>query len=150
MGFPSKVRHAVDVEPKVLLRADDAGAITASASGAGVSLDVLDTAYWHNGEIPFQQAAVVVWVKSIDTSTDETYEIQIQVDSDQPFAGGNATVVAQLAVDAPGVYVINLDGPTIKALRDDAKFIRSSAVLDGTTPSLDYAAWIVPAVGNAA
>lgn len=150
MGFPSKVRHAVDVEPKVLLRAESAGAITASANEAGLSLDTLDTAFWHNGEIPFQTATVVVWVNSIVATTDEEYEVQLSVDSDQAFSGGDATVIARLAVEAPGVFAIPLDGPTIKALRDDAKYIRIGAVLDGTAPSLDYAAWIVPSVGNAA
>lgn len=150
MGFPSKVRHAVDAEPSIVLRAESAAAITASAADAAISLNTLDTAYWHNGEIPFQTATVVVHVTAIDLSTDEEYTIEVQVDADQAFAGADATTVASLSVSAPGVYAIVLDGPTIKELRDDAKFLRTNAVLAGTTPSIDFSAWLAPSVGNAA
>lgn len=151
MGFPSKVRHAVDAEPSIVLRAESAAALTASGADAAISLNTLDTAYWHNGEIPFQTATVVVHVTAIDVSGDQEYTIQVEVDSDQAFAGADATVVASLDVAAPGVYAIVLDGPTIKDLRDDAKFIRTNTVAAGVdAKSIDFSAWLAPTVGNAA
>lgn len=150
MGFPSRVRHAVDTEPSIVLRGEGLAAITASGVNTSVPLHSLDTAFWHNGEIPFQLAAVVVNVTGIDLSTDETYVLELQVDSDAAFAGADFTVVASINVSKLGVFVVNLDGPTIKDLRDDAKFLRIAATLGGTTPSLAYNAWLAPAVGNAA
>lgn len=150
MGFPSKVRHAVDAEPSIVLRSLTDGPETASAVEDALSLNVNTQAYWANGAIPFEQAAVVIHVASIDRSTDETYAIQIQVDSDQAFAGADFTVVAELDVQSTGVFAINLDGPTIKALRANAAFIRAALVAGGTTPSINYEAWLAPATGNAA
>jgi hypothetical protein len=149
MGFPSKVRHAVDSEPSVILRKLSDGAETATAAEASVSLNALDTAYWHNGEIPFQAVSVVVQVSEIDKSTDETYSLAIQVDSDAAFGGADATTIATFSPTGVGVFVINLDGPTIKALRNDAKFIRIALTAGGTTPSITYAAWLAPSVSNA-
>jgi hypothetical protein len=150
MGFPSRVRHGVDSDPSVKLRNLSDGVETASAVETAVSLNVNDTAIWANGAIPFQTAAVVINVQSIDTTTgDEAYAIQVQVDSDQAFAGSDFTVVGEVDVKANGVYVINLDGPTIKSLRTNAKFIRLALVAGGTTPSINYEAWLAPSVGNA-
>jgi hypothetical protein len=150
MGFPSKVRHAVDAEPSIVLRQLADGAETASAVEAAISLDVNTQAYWTNGAIPFEQAAAVIRVTALDTSTDETYAIQLQVDSDEAFAGADFTVIAEIDIDSTGVFVINLDGPTIKALRSDARFLRAALVAGGTTPSITYEAWLAPATGNAA
>ncbi len=74
MGFPSKVRHAVDAEPSIVLRQLADGPETASAVENAISLNVNTTPYWSNGAIPFQQAAVVFRVTAIDRTTgDETY-----------------------------------------------------------------------------
>jgi hypothetical protein len=149
MGFPSKVRHAVDAEPSIVLRQPGA-AVTASGVDPAISLNTNTQAYWANGAIPFELAAAVIRVTSIDVSGDETYAIQLQVDSDQAFAGTDFTVIAEIDVKAPGVYVVNLDGPTIKALRSNAAFLRTALVAGGTTPSIAYEAWLAPATGNAA
>lgn len=150
MGFPSKVRHAVDAEPSIVLRQPGA-AVTASGVDPAISLNVNDAPYWSpNGRIPFELAAAVIRVTSIDVSADETYAIQLQVDNDQAFAGSDFTVIAEIDLKSTGVFVINLDGPTIQALRSNAKFIRTALVAGGTTPSIAYEAWLAPATGNAA
>lgn len=150
MGFPSKVRHAVDAEPSIVLRQLSAGSASASGVDPAISLGVNNAPYWSNGAIGFQLAAAVIRVTAIDRTSDETYAIQLQVDSDQAFAGSDFTVVGEIDINAPGVYVVNLDGPTIKALRANAAFLRTALVAGGTTPAITYEAWLAPAVGNAA
>ncbi len=147
MGFPSKVRHGVDAEPSVVLRALAGGNITASAAETAKALPILNTAFWHNNDVAFENEAIVIHVTALDKTTgDETYEIQVQVDTDQPFAGSNFVIVGRLAVTTTGVFVINLDGPTIKTLLLGGAFIRVAAVLAGTTPILNYEAWVAPSI----
>ncbi len=151
MGFPSKVRHGYDAEPSVRLRLLSDGPETASAVENAISLNTLDAAYWDNGAIPFQTATIVIRVTAIDRTTgDEAYAIQAQVDNDQAFGGADFTVVGEIDLVSTGVFTIVLDGPTIKALRSNAKFIRLALVAAGTTPSITYEAWLAPSVGNAA
>lgn len=146
MGFPSVVRHEVDAEAKVVLRAASEGAETTTAAEAAVPLNTLQTAYWHNKEVPQQTFAAIFRVTAGNFGGSRTYELQLQVDTDQAFAGGDSEVVASLPVNATGYYVINLDGPTIKKILDGAAFLRSAVVIstDGAE-TIDYEAWLAPA-----
>ena len=147
MGFPSKVRHLIDAAANVTLRDITDGAETgASVYETAIDLEVLDSAYWHNGEIPQQSFSAVVEVTALDTADgDGTYTINIQTDSELAF-GDSPVIVASLVVPAVGIYVINLDGPTIEALDADATHLRIGVVTDETTPSITYGAWLAPTV----
>ncbi len=146
MGLSSKVRHSFDAEPKVMLRDAAAAAVTATKSETGISLDTLKAAYWQGNETPQQTFAAIINVSAVDKTTgDETYVFTIQVDSVLAFSDSPVTI-ATLTVNAAGVYVVNLDGPTIDALDVNAAFIRVTATLAGTTPILSYGAWLAPAV----
>ncbi len=147
MGFPSKVRHLFDAEPTVTLRDITDGAETgASVAETGISLDVLDDAYWHNGEVPQQTFSAVIEVTALDTADgDGSYTINLQTDSQLAF-GDDPVIVASIVIPSTGVFVVNLDGPTIEALDPDATHIRAQLVTDETTPSITYGAWLAPAV----
>ena len=144
MGFPSKVRHLIDAAANVTLRDIDDGAETGAAVyEALIDLETLDSAYWHNGEIPQQTFSAVVEVTALDTTDgDGTYTINLRTSD----GAGNYVIVASLTVPAVGIYVINLDGPTIKALDDNATKLQIGVVTDETTPSITYGAWLAPAV----
>jgi hypothetical protein len=147
MGFPSKVRHLIDAAANVTLRDISDGAETgASVYETAIDLEILDGAYWHNDEIPQQTFAAVIEVTALDvTDGDGTYVINLQVDSVVGF-GDSPVIVASLTVPSVGVYVVNLDGPTIRALDANAAFLRVGVVTDETTPSITYGAWLAPAV----
>lgn len=144
----SKVSHWYDAAPAALLRNAADGAETATAIEASVSLNELDQAYWHDGEIPHGQLTVVVHVTAIDnTTTDETYTIDLIVD-DVAAMNDTPRVVATLplATKQPGVYVMTVDSRSIPLLDTDSsgtdKFLAARATLGGTTPSITYGAWI--------
>lgn len=141
----SKVKFLVDKEASVTLRAATAAAITATTAEAGLSLGN-GSAYWNSGVTPFQTLAVNILVKSIDRTTgDETYTFTVEVSAT---SGGTYTVVGTLAgVTAVGVYTILLDVDTVKKLLPTAAFVRINATLGGTTPILDYDAYLGPVVG---
>lgn len=146
MGFQSKVRHSFDAEPKVTLRDLTDGAETASANETGISLDTLDEAYWDNGVTPLQTAAVVFNITDLDTADgSEVYTLEVQVDSELAF-GDSPVTIATLVPTAAGVYIVNLDGPTIDALDPDSTHIRVALTAAGVTPSITYGAWLAPAV----
>lgn len=143
-SFPSKVRHNYDAES--VLRALGSAAITATADSDAFALDSLQDAYWDNGEVPLQTFSIVIFIEDAETGVgDETYEFSVEVDSTEAF-DDTPVVVGTLTASAPGAYVVNLDGPTISALDDNAAFIRVNAALGGAAPSLTYAAWVAPAV----
>lgn len=137
----SKVKFTVDKAAAVTLRASSAAAITATTAETGVTLNN-GGAYWNAGQTPYQAFAVNLLVKSLVGTG--TYSITVEVSATQ---GGSYTVVGTLAVAATGVYTINLDVDTIKKVLSGAAFIRVNATLGGTTPSLDYDAYLAPIVG---
>jgi hypothetical protein len=141
----SKVKFTVDKDPSVTLRASSAAQITATASETGISLNP-GTAYWNIGNIPLQPFAVNVLVKTIDRTTgDETYTITVEVATT---LGGSYTVVGTLAaLTTAGVYTLILDMDRVLKQVPSAAFIRITATLGGTTPILDYDAYLAPVVG---
>jgi hypothetical protein len=141
----SKVKFLVDKAAAVTLRATSAAQITASTAETGITLNN-GTAVWNSGQTPYQVLAVNVLVKTIDRTTgDEAYTFTVEVSN---LVGGSYTVVGTLAgVTAVGAYTILLDVDTIKKLVSNAAFIRINATLAGTTPILDYDAYLAPIVG---
>lgn len=122
-----------DVESSVLLRAKDLAAITTTTNGDTANLIVTDNAF-----------AVVIKVKSVDRTTgDETYDFTFQIDSDSGM-GSPVTVATLPTVTAAGTYILLVDGETAKKFEADAEYVRIVATLGGTTPSMEYAAFINP------
>ena len=122
-----------DAEASVLLRAKDLAAITATTNGDAVAHTVTD-----------QAVAAVIKVKSVDrTTTDETYDFTVQMDTDSGF--GSAVTVATLpTVSEAGTYILLIDGETAKKFVADASYVRVVATLGGTTPICEYSAWLNP------
>jgi hypothetical protein len=141
----SKVKFQVDKDASVTLRSATAAQITATTSETGITLNN-GAAYWNLGITPLQTLAVNILVKTIDRTTgDETYTFTVEVSN---LVGGSYTVVGTLAgVTAVGAYTLNFDVDTIKKIASTAAFVRITATLAGTTPILDYDAYLAPIVG---
>jgi hypothetical protein len=137
----SKVKFQVDKAAEVTLRATSASAITATTSEAGLSLRN-GTAYWNANVTPYQTLAVNFIVKSIVSTG--TYVLTVEVSD---VVGGTYVVVGSVTVASIGVYTVNLDMDTVKKTLPTAGFIRVTATIGGTTPSLDYDAYLAPIVG---
>lgn len=147
----SRVKTLIDVATSVTLRAITAGAITATATEASVSLYELDKAYWDVGtEIPFGVVQVMYQITACDgTSADETYVLSLLVDdaaamNDSPVTVHSMTVprgftgILYALVDAESIPLLDPDHST-----NLGKFMSVRATLGGTTPSLTYGATIV-------
>ena len=141
----SKVKFTVDKDASVTLRASSAAQITATTAETGISLNP-GTAYWSLGNIPLQTVAVNFLVKTIDRTTgDEAYTLTVEVATT---VGGSYTVVGTLAaLTTAGVYTLLLDLDRVLKQVPGAAFIRVNATLAGTTPILDYDAYLAPVVG---
>lgn len=141
----SKVKFLVDKEASVTLRATSAAQITATTSETALTLGN-GSAYWNAGVTPFQTLAANILVKTIDRTTgDETYTFAIEVSAT---AGGSFTEVARVTgVTTVGAYTALIDVDTVKKLVPTAAFVRITATLGGTTPILDYDAYLGPVVG---
>lgn len=142
--FSSVGRYVPDSEPSVVLRSLTETPEDGSASENAIPLDTLDTAFWHNKEVPNQRLSVVVRFTELDFSENAEYEFQVQVDTDQPFAGANFAVVAKLPINDVGTYVLTLDGPTIKKVLSDSAYIRSAVTAVGNSIGFNYEAWLLP------
>ena len=87
---------------------------------------------------------VALNVTALDTAdADETYVISVEVDTASGFA--SAVEVGSLTVTAVGQFEIPLSSKWVTDLEAAADFIRVVATLAGTTPSLTYGAFLVPA-----
>ena len=83
-------------------------------------------------------------VTALDTAdADETYIISAEVDTAAAFS--SAVEVGSLTVTAAGSYEIPLSSKWVTNLEAAADFVRVKATLAGTTPSLTYGAFLVPA-----
>lgn len=148
MPRASRVNAMLDAAAIVTLRNLADGTETATAIETAVSLNELDTAYWHNGEIPHGIFEVNVHVTTLDNTTgDETYVLDIIVD-DVSTMNDNPRVVASLplATKQVGFYKLLVHSKNIPLLDTDTsgsdKFIAIRATLGGTTPIIAYGAWI--------
>ena len=149
----SRVKFLVDFDDSVTLRDPTDGTETATAAEAAISLNELDTAYWHDGnEIPYGVLKVLINVTSTDATTgDETYVLSIRVDDVAAQNDSPVTVWSQtIARGFTGVIMADIDVDNIPRLDTDTtgtdKFIAIVATLGGTTPIIGYGAWIVKSV----
>lgn len=133
----SLVRFNVDAE--LALRTEGLANITADAASDPLSLDRL-SAYWNEGEIATPQQFVIFGsVSVLDTTTgDETYNIQVQVDSDTSF--GSPTVIKTVQITKLGLFVIPIVREELEAVAD-AAFLRLNVDVAGTTPIFNYYAY---------
>lgn len=148
MAKASKVNTMFDVAAGVTLRDITDGAETSTATETPISLSELDTAYWHNGEIPHGVFEVVVYVTACDAADgDETYVFSLQVDdaaahNDSPVTIATATWVR----GTTGVFKFLVDSKSIPVLDTDSsgtdKWLAIKATLGGTSPSITYGAFI--------
>lgn len=150
----SRTKVQYDVEPKVLLRNIKDGAETPSGSSvweAGVTLDELRKAYWHNNEIPAGTFQIAVNVTAVNLSTN-VYDIVLQVDDVVGF-NNNPVAVGSVRVTGPGTYYIDVDAQTIPLVDPDkdgtGKYLRVGVTESGTpsSPSITYGAWIAKDLG---
>ena len=154
MALNSLNQHMLDTAAAVTLKALGGVDITTTTAETGVSLNVNGTAYWSQGKVPDQTFAVNIQVNSFDTTTgDETYVFAIQVDSELAFGDAPEAIwssgdIAATDFTAPNNIVANIDADTITRIKSDATHIRIIATLGGTTPILNYAAWIAPALST--
>lgn len=118
------------------------GAETSTASETGIAFDVL-----HMGN-----PVVMVHVTAIDDTTDdETYVLDVEVSD---LVAGTYTSIAEVTLDngmtVPASFPIPIHSQLAALLDADAAFIRITATLGGTTPSITYGAYVAPAMsGNA-
>lgn len=88
---------------------------------------------------------VMFHVASIDTEDeDETYSLTVDVDSVAGFTD-SPVELASLTITSAGTYTIPLSGDFVAAKDPNAAAIRVGCTLAGTSPSIKYGAWIVPA-----
>lgn len=146
MSKPSVVNTIFDAAAAVTLRNVTDGAETATATEAGVSLSELDTAYWHNGEIPHGVFEVAVHITALDTgNADETYVLSLLVDDTSDMSNTPATI-ATYTVTSAGFVKMLVDSKSLAELDAESsgadKWLAIKATLAGTTPSITYGAWI--------
>ena len=112
------------------------GAVTSTASTTGVAVNVR----------PQREYTCVIAVTAVKTSiTDETYVLEVEVSD---LVGGTYTAVGTIpAVQTTGVgnYKVPLSGPWVAKLDADSAFIRLTATLGGTDPSVTYQAYLTKA-----
>lgn len=142
----SKVKAAFDAAASVTLRNSADGTETATVTETAVSLDLLSAAYWDANQVPGGNIRVIFNVISLDKTTgDETYTLSLQVD-DALAQNDTPTTIWSLAVTSTGVYEAILDSKTIQNLVTDystgSLYIASKVTVAGTTPIINYAAWI--------
>ena len=79
---------------------------------------------------------------SIDRTTgDETYDIYFEVDTSSAFS--SAVEVARVkGITAVGYYEVLVSSQLIEALEPGATHIRAKVDVGGTTPSINYGAWM--------
>lgn len=149
---PSRVKSLIDVADTVLLRNIADGAETSTATETAVSLNELDSAYWHGGDIPYGILQVVINVTANDSTTgDETCTLALFVDDTSGLSDTPVAVWSQaLTIGFTGTLYAYVDARNIPALNADTsgtdKWMGIRATLAGTTPSITYGAYLVKSI----
>jgi hypothetical protein len=139
----SKVRHTLDAG--LILQGLSSSAITSSAASTLVPVDRITGSPRGalNGAYGNRKVDVVVHVVALDHTTgDETYTLNI---SAYDAAGANQVVVETVVVTASNVgqtLVFPVDMQTFGKYDTNGAQIGIAAVLAGTTPSLQYWAYL--------
>lgn len=142
---PSKVR--INIDDLLAFRKEGQSNITADAASSVLSLDRLG-APWNNDEIASkQQFGIAVFTTVLDTTTgDETYDLQVQVDSTDAF--GSPITLKTVRISKIGYTLIGITREEILAADPAAAYIRLNADVAGTTPILNYFAYAAPFQGQ--
>lgn len=136
MKMGNRFRNMYDAATATLFRARGSADVTATTAALGtVTLDKLQ-GFWTDGtELADQLIPVIVNVNSIDHTTgDETYKLDVVTN--------NGVVVGSVAPKAIGQYVILVDADTLHLEDPTASTIQINATLSGTTPIINFAAWV--------
>lgn len=125
-----------DAEATVNLRDSEQSAITATASTSAV-----DFKMQYGGTF-----GVAINVSElVDDDADETYSFSVV---GQDSAGANDVTLQTVTVTEVGEYILVLDADTVaKVAGASTEKVLVTATLGGTTPSLNYSAWITPIYG---
>ena len=132
-----------------LLLFKDAGAVAASAAAqVSASNRIIDTNNGATGSPARFNAVMVVDVTAIDvSSTNETYDIIVQLSNSATFASGvvnrialklGTTVAGSSANDVVGRYELPFDNEFAEATY---RYVRLYTLVGGTTPSINYKAF---------
>lgn len=136
-------RNRFSYDAVTALRAYDQVDVTAATNTSVFDLEKV-TAYW-GGYNSDDTTVVVIEVKSLDRTTgDETYKFQIELADNAGFTG--SVKAFDLNVTAPGIYVVELYSETVAALHATADRFRVALTTGGTTPIINFAAYVAPDV----
>ena len=117
------------------LRDGSDAAETSTVNEAGLALDIRKAG---NFKMVFDVSAVDFG------DADETYALVVDVDSEVAF-GDSPVEVGRISVLATGTLEIPLSADFVESLDPNAAAIRVGVEIAGTTPSISYAAYVVPA-----
>ncbi len=144
----SKTKYVFDGDASVELRAVSAGATTAGAATrveTGISLNALDTAYWHNNETPWRNLVISVQITALVTGGGETYEFQLIADDDSGMAGGVVVAAQTVPSTYTGNFDFVVDAATLDQFADNAGtevFLATQVVQVGVSAAATYGAQI--------
>ncbi len=140
----SNFKYMLDAAPSITFRDAAAAALTADANTNAITLDAL-AGYWNtSNELADSTFAVVINVSTLDETTgDETYRIDLVAGPDG-FA--SSVVVGTVTVTEVGQHVILVDVDTIRKSKADAAALRLAVDVAGTTPIIDFVAFIGGAI----
>lgn len=145
MGANASANRFGPPDLNTYLQPEGSSAVTSDGASTNyISLDKL-SAYWNSaGDIAaHQQFDIAVYVSAIDfSSTDETYDMQVQCDSASNFP--SASVVERLSILATGWYHFGITREMLKKVESDPAYLRLYVDVDGTTPSITYVAYVAP------
>jgi hypothetical protein len=117
-----------------LVLRDSGTAITTTTSQTGIEFGVRKVE---------EYKAVIAYSGMDFTTTDETYVFSIEVSD---LVGGTYTAIATMpdigGTQGSGTLDIPLNGKIAEQLDADSAFIRVTATLGGTSPSIDYDCWL--------
>lgn len=125
---------AAQLDVLTRLRDDTAVAITATTSETGI-------------EFPIRNQATldcVISVATIADTADETYVFTVEVSD---LVGGTYTAIGTGSYPrtaGSGIMTIPITGQLAEFANATAAFVRVTATLAGTAPSLTYGAWLAP------
>ena len=116
--------------------------VTSTAASTAVALDYMDNARGlyadTHGKMTYE---INIVVSTLDeTTADETYVATVRVGTNSGMSG--ATVVATLTLTEIGFYKVLVDRDTMEKALAAATHMDINMTLGGTTPILNYYAWV--------
>lgn len=141
-----KTTPRFEFDADLVMRATGQAAVTADTATSALGLDVLG-AYWSDGELAMpEDVALIVDVEGAPASggaTEETYAVEVQVDSAEGFDDAPVTLTSTM-VSAAGRYVLLVARELVEALDPNAAFLRVNMNVEGTAPSIAFGVRAAP------